>query len=77
MAVDKHPGGKLDIGKLSPANDIDYWSDMLLKFVTKDFKGVAIAADALGRAYKLFVFGQFETFGQAPVLKGVDPVEQP
>ena len=38
VAVDKHPGGKLDIGKLSPAKAaFDYWSDMLLKFVRERF----------------------------------------
>jgi hypothetical protein len=38
VAVDKYPGGKFDIGKLSPAKAaFDYWSDMLLKFVRDKF----------------------------------------
>lgn len=38
VAIDKNPGGKLDIGKLAPAKAaFDYWSDMLLSFVREKF----------------------------------------
>jgi hypothetical protein len=38
VVIDKHPGGKLDIGKLSPAKAaFDHWADMLLKFVRENF----------------------------------------
>lgn len=38
VGIDKYPGGKLDIGKMSPAEAaFEYWAERLLKFVQERF----------------------------------------